>query len=586
MDSSPSPAIASSTTWLAAGATADIRARRVVVVKTAAHPIAVFAVGDGFRAVDNRCPHLGFPLHQGTVKDGILTCHWHHANFDLRSGCAFDPWADDIPAHAVRVVGDAVEVAAQPVRIPDRAFHRERLRRGLDQDLGLLQAKSLIGLLGLGDDPTAIVREALLARLDNLRDASGLIDLALAASLQPQVSAQTGYLLLARGLGQLASASRNNRRPVAGALDGVGYGFPELRRWFRQFVADRHGDGAERILLTAIAQGSTPAELVELIVGTAAERVYANQGHVVDFANQACALLDRLGWEHAARVLPLVIPLLVEARGAEEDGSWHHPAELIAPLLAAEAGLRDGSAPAPAAAPVPERIVAIILGDDPLLIIATLAGALRGGASPAELARLVCYAAARRLAHFASANEVGDWFNPRHTFTFANAVHQAIVRAPVPDVARSLLHAALAVYQDRFLNVPPARLPQDDPQRDALPVAADALLRLLLETLDGRSSPERAGLIVSRYLQQGHAPAPLMDALAFATVREDLDFHPFQTLEAGLRQARDWAGRPEAEHLLVAVARSLAAVCPTPRARLKTALIAQRLQRGDRLHEG
>jgi nitrite reductase/ring-hydroxylating ferredoxin subunit len=33
-------------------------------------------------ALDNRCPHMGFPLHRGTVRDGILTCHWHHAKFD------------------------------------------------------------------------------------------------------------------------------------------------------------------------------------------------------------------------------------------------------------------------------------------------------------------------------------------------------------------------------------------------------------------------------------------------------------------------------------------------------------------------
>lgn len=36
-------------------------------------------------AVDNRCPHMGFPLDRGTCGDGILTCHWHHASFDLAS---------------------------------------------------------------------------------------------------------------------------------------------------------------------------------------------------------------------------------------------------------------------------------------------------------------------------------------------------------------------------------------------------------------------------------------------------------------------------------------------------------------------
>ena len=36
-------------------------------------------------AVDNRCPHMGLPLDRGSVKDDILTCHWHHARFDLSS---------------------------------------------------------------------------------------------------------------------------------------------------------------------------------------------------------------------------------------------------------------------------------------------------------------------------------------------------------------------------------------------------------------------------------------------------------------------------------------------------------------------
>jgi nitrite reductase/ring-hydroxylating ferredoxin subunit len=48
-------------------------------------------------ALDNRCPHMGFPLDRGSVEDGTLTCHWHHARFDLASGCTFDLWADDVP---------------------------------------------------------------------------------------------------------------------------------------------------------------------------------------------------------------------------------------------------------------------------------------------------------------------------------------------------------------------------------------------------------------------------------------------------------------------------------------------------------
>jgi nitrite reductase/ring-hydroxylating ferredoxin subunit len=39
-------------------------------------------------------PAHGLPLERGCVEDGILTCHWHHARFDLESGCTFDLWGD------------------------------------------------------------------------------------------------------------------------------------------------------------------------------------------------------------------------------------------------------------------------------------------------------------------------------------------------------------------------------------------------------------------------------------------------------------------------------------------------------------
>ena len=61
----------------------DLRAAGRLVVHLDGHTICLFADGGEVHAVDNRCPHMGFPLHRGTVSDGILTCHWHHARFDL-----------------------------------------------------------------------------------------------------------------------------------------------------------------------------------------------------------------------------------------------------------------------------------------------------------------------------------------------------------------------------------------------------------------------------------------------------------------------------------------------------------------------
>ena len=78
------------------GTLKELEAKRCMVVRLD-QAVAVFHNDGKVFAVENRCPHMGFPLHRGSVEDGILTCYWHHARFDLASGCTFHLWADDVP---------------------------------------------------------------------------------------------------------------------------------------------------------------------------------------------------------------------------------------------------------------------------------------------------------------------------------------------------------------------------------------------------------------------------------------------------------------------------------------------------------
>ena len=96
-----------------AGSLAELTAKGRLVVHGRHSPILVIYHGGRIFALDNRCPHMGFPLDRGSVEDGILTCHWHHARFDLASGCTFDLWADDVPTCPVEV-RDGGEVWIKP----------------------------------------------------------------------------------------------------------------------------------------------------------------------------------------------------------------------------------------------------------------------------------------------------------------------------------------------------------------------------------------------------------------------------------------------------------------------------------------
>jgi nitrite reductase (NADH) small subunit/3-phenylpropionate/trans-cinnamate dioxygenase ferredoxin subunit len=72
--------------------------------------IAVFCVDGSYFALDDVCPHMGAPLSDGFVENGIVTCPWHAWRFRLADGA----WADNprlkIGCYPVRVEGDVIQV--------------------------------------------------------------------------------------------------------------------------------------------------------------------------------------------------------------------------------------------------------------------------------------------------------------------------------------------------------------------------------------------------------------------------------------------------------------------------------------------
>lgn len=61
----------------------------------------------------NACAHLGLALDDGEVQDGIITCPYHGFRYDLSSGECLTAPAVQLQPHAVRVIGNRVEVRLQ-----------------------------------------------------------------------------------------------------------------------------------------------------------------------------------------------------------------------------------------------------------------------------------------------------------------------------------------------------------------------------------------------------------------------------------------------------------------------------------------
>lgn len=573
----------------------DVQAAGCLVIKGPDRPIALFYHEGMVRAVDNRCPHMGFPLHKGPVKDGILICPWHHARFDLTSGCTFDLFADDVPAYPVEVSGDDVMLHIPPVGDSvGRAFRR--LRTGMENNVGLVTAKSVIALLKEDVAPDDIVREAALFGATN-RDGwgSGLVILGAMANIAPKLPADHAALALAHGITAAArdTAGMAPRRP-RWPLDRPDLDHETARRWFRHWVLARHRDGAERTLLTALASGCRPVEAADIIFTAITDRFYSDAGHTLDFANKAFQIVDRVGWDHAQELLPALVPIIVGARGAEESSPWRSPIDLVALLQEAFTRIPAAAAEGSGKEWNGEQVLATrLLGDEPALIIESLLEALRLGAGPAQLGRSLSLAAATRIARFGTANEFGDWDTALHTFTYANALDEVLQRCPSLEVLRGVFHGAMSVYMDRFLNIPPAPLPAVEGAPGE--VAPGVILDDLLERLNRQQQVGEAAQLVNQYLQADLPHEPLLATLAYATLREDAAFHTFQMLEASLQQYHHWStngATPQSESalppqnlILIALARYLAAHSPTQRSFLQTFDIARRLHRGDTLYE-
>ena len=573
--------------YIRVGTLEQLKERGCMVVTGGGHAIAVFHHEGEVYAVDNRCPHMGFPLDRGSVKDGILTCHWHHARFDLSSGGTFNPFADDVRSFPVNVVDGEVWIDPEPSPRDEGEHWRRRMEDGLEHNIRLVIAKSVLGLQAAG----AGYREPLRigARFGTTYSASGwgaaMSILTCTANVLPQLHEEDRPRALYQGLRHIARECAGKAPRFSVDPLPTGETRPEVfARWLRNFIDVRDDEGAERCLVTAIELGISRQDIADMIFAAATDHIYLDAGHVVDFANKAFELLDHLGWEMAGQVLPSLVHGMARARRSQELSQWRQPIDLASMVWQARGelwALMEQGRSRYGEWEDDDALASRMLGDSPDEIIEAIKGAIVGGATPEQLGGAVAHASFLRMAHFHLSNEFRDWDTVHNTLTAANALHQALKRSPTPELLRGVFDVAISIYLDRFLNMPPQRLP--DSAASPLPPAEQ--LDRLLEMVNIRQQVEESAQAVSGYLAGDGAHEDLLAAMGRMMLREDADFHSFQIVDAAFRQFETRQGTESGRQVMIGLSRFLAAHSPTPRAEGQTYQIALRLQRGEEIYE-
>jgi thiamine pyrophosphate-dependent acetolactate synthase large subunit-like protein/nitrite reductase/ring-hydroxylating ferredoxin subunit len=96
---------------------ADGRVRSVVVD---GRSIALARCGARLGALENRCPHQGGPLGEGSIEKGLLRCPWHGYDYDPITGQPPEGFSDSVTSYPVDERDDGVYVQLPEPRQPTR----------------------------------------------------------------------------------------------------------------------------------------------------------------------------------------------------------------------------------------------------------------------------------------------------------------------------------------------------------------------------------------------------------------------------------------------------------------------------------
>jgi nitrite reductase/ring-hydroxylating ferredoxin subunit len=91
--------------------TDELGDQQAKLVEVEGQKIALFRVEGAFYALSDTCTHRGGPLSEGELEGAEVTCPWHGAKFDIRTGAVLGaPAQQGVKSYPVRVTGADIEI--------------------------------------------------------------------------------------------------------------------------------------------------------------------------------------------------------------------------------------------------------------------------------------------------------------------------------------------------------------------------------------------------------------------------------------------------------------------------------------------
>jgi len=94
------------------GKTSEVQDGKLMHITAGGKEIVVTKLDGNYYAMDNVCTHAGADLHEGELSDNELTCPWHGAKWDIKTGnlISFPQKLKPLQSHKISIESDTLYI--------------------------------------------------------------------------------------------------------------------------------------------------------------------------------------------------------------------------------------------------------------------------------------------------------------------------------------------------------------------------------------------------------------------------------------------------------------------------------------------
>lgn len=513
--------------------------------------IALFNVDGKIYATDNQCPHMGYPLTRGTVRNGILTCDWHQRSFDLEGGGCFHVECDDLRTFPVDIRGSEIWIELGDLTYRRAEEHKQLLREGLLSEDRWTMSKAISLLLKGGvpeEEVMGTILEHVSRHIASSHGAEGGGDVSRLINGLRVGRRYTG----ADRLIAVTTSACSAAGPASERLDVVPLPEPvtweKISRWVRNFSYEGQSGRIERCLFTAYHKGDVE-KLRPLLFECAVEPHFIDLPHIPLYVSYLSEVIDEFGWERASELVFYLGAQLIGHRPEEPERYRRDAIQLMRQMLPTlENANLEQTVEFDEDAFV-EALTSVNLQRS----FEAVQTVLTDGVKLERLITTLVLLAADRMAH-TPVNVDAGWENLTTELNLAASLRSAQQMGGTKIAAQGVFHSAWQIFADRWINIPSRPLSQPLSQ-EKLDVANEAEgIKHIVDTIETLNVQE-VGTHVLGYLNAGYCAERLIEEIGHTALWDDTGSEVLPTLRTVFEEWKHAEGHPAQFQLLIGLAR-------------------------------